>query len=123
MSKIYNLTGADEAVTFNIGDLTLSFNPSDEKSKAISKKAQELKDKAATISEDSDEWAIREEIKGLLDDFLATLFDDEAPNNIYDVVGQNTWSYLKVFLQIAEVIQHEQQEKLNDENFKKYLAE
>lgn len=123
MSKIYNLTGADEAVTFNIGDLTLSFNPSDGKSKAISKKAQELKDKAATISEDSDEWAIREEIKGLLDDFLATLFDDEAPNNIYDVVGQNTWSYLKVFLQIAEVIQHEQQEKLNDENFKKYLAE
>lgn len=123
MSKIYNLTGADEAVTFNIGDLTLSFNPSDEKSKAISKKAQELKNKAATISEDSDEWAIREEIKGLLDDFLATLFDDEAPNNIYDVVGRNTWSYLKVFLQIAEVIQQEQQEKLNDENFKKYLAE
>lgn len=122
MSKIYNLVGSDEAITFNIGDYSLEFHSSDEKSKAVSDKAIELKEKAENISNEN-EWEARKEIKNLLDEFFAVMFDEEAPQKIYQSAGENTISYLKIFLQISQAIETEQEKKANDENFKKYLAE
>lgn len=122
MSKIYNLVGSDETITFNIGDYSLEFHSSDEKSKAVSDKAIELKEKAEKIS-DENEWEARKEIKNLLDEFFAVLFDEEAPQKIYQSAGENTISYLKIFSQISQAIETEQDKKANDENFKKYLAE
>ena len=122
MSKIYNLVGSDEVITFNIGDYSLEFHSSDENSKAVSDKAIELKEKAENIS-DENEWEARKEIKNLLDEFFAVMFDEEAPQKIYRSAGENTISYLKIFLQISQAIETEQEKKANDENFKKYLAE
>ncbi|HFU3713956.1 TPA: hypothetical protein ACGPDC_001306 [Streptococcus suis] len=122
MANTFNLLGNDDSITFNIGDFTLTFTQTDAKSKAVSEKAVELKDKADTIKE-GDEWENRESIKGLLDDFFSTMFDADAPVKIYQAAGENTWSYLKVFLQIAEAIMETKKKQENDETFKKYLAE
>ncbi|HEM3496818.1 hypothetical protein NKE60_09620 [Streptococcus suis] len=122
MANTFNLLGNDDSITFNIGDFTLTFVPTDAKSKAVSEKAVELKDKADTIKE-GDEWENRESIKGLLDDFFSTMFDADAPGKIYKAAGENTWSYLKVFLQMAEAIMETKKKQENDETFKKYLAE
>ena len=51
------------------------------------------------------------------------MFDADAPQKIYESAGENTISYLKIFLQISGAVQDEQEAKLNDETFKKYLAE
>ena len=51
------------------------------------------------------------------------MFGEEAPQKIYQSAGENTISYLKIFLQISQAIETEQEKKANDENFKKYLAE
>ena len=124
MSNIINLAGNDNRVTFNFGEFSLDFNPTDEKSEAISNKASDLKTKADQIKEDGENvWETRKTIKGLLDEFFGIMFDGDAPVKIFEACGQNTLSYLKVFMQIAETIQKEQQKQLNDENFKKYLAE
>ncbi|HEL2144183.1 TPA: hypothetical protein ACJ51Q_001388 [Streptococcus suis] len=122
MANTFNLLGNDDSITFNLGDFTLTFTPTDAKSKAVSEKAVELKDKADTIKE-GDEWENRESIKGLLDDFFSTMFDADAPGKIYKAAGENTWSYLKVFLQMAEAIMETKKKQENDETFKKYLAE
>ncbi|MCB2905692.1 hypothetical protein [Streptococcus suis] len=122
MANTFNLLGNDDSITFNLGDFTLTFIPTDAKSKAVSEKAVELKDKADTIKE-GDEWENRESIKGLLDDFFSTMFDADAPGKIYKAAGENTWSYLKVFLQMAEAIMETKKKQENDETFKKYLAE
>ncbi|HEM4630554.1 TPA: hypothetical protein U1Z87_001466 [Streptococcus suis] len=122
MANTFNLLGNDDSITFNIGDFTLTFVPTDAKSKAVSEKAVELKDKADTIKE-GNEWENRESIKGLLDDFFSTMFDADAPGKIYQAAGENTWNYLKVFLQMAEVIMETKKKQENDETFKKYLAE
>ncbi|WP_449454612.1 hypothetical protein [Streptococcus suis] len=122
MANTFNLLGNDDSITFNIGDFTLTFVPTDAKSKAVSEKAVELKDKTDTIKE-GDEWENRESIKGLLDDFFSTMFDADAPGKIYKAAGENTWSYLKVFLQMAEAIMETKKKQENDETFKKYLAE
>lgn len=122
MANTFNLLGNDDSITFNIGDFTLTFTQTDAKSKAVSEKAVELKDKADTIKE-GDEWENRESIKSLLDDFFSTMFDADAPGKIYQATGENTWSYLKVFLQMAEAIMETKKKQENDETFKKYLAE
>ncbi|HEM2534172.1 hypothetical protein RJW49_03785 [Streptococcus suis] len=122
MANTFNLLGNDDSITFNIGDFTLTFVPTDAKSKTVSEKAVELKDKADNIKE-GDEWENREIIKDLLDDFFSTMFDADAPGKIYQAAGENTWSYLKVFLQMIEAIMETKKKQENDETFKKYLAE
>ncbi|MGT2969121.1 hypothetical protein [Streptococcus azizii] len=122
MANTFNLLGHDDSITFNLGDFTLKFIPTDAKSKEVSEKALELKEKANTIKE-GNEWENRESIKALLDDFFSVMFDAEAPGKIYQVAGENTWNYLKVFLQIAEAIMKTKKKQENDETFKKYLAE
>ncbi|HEL9638198.1 TPA: hypothetical protein U0K45_000651 [Streptococcus suis] len=122
MANTFNLLGNDDSITFNLGDFTLTFTPTDAKSKAVSEKAVELKDKADTIKE-GNEWENRESIKGLLDDFFSTMFDADAPGKIYQAAGENTWNYLKVSLQMAEAIMETKKKQENDETFKKYLAE
>lgn len=122
MSNVFNLNGNDDVIIFNLGDLSLKFQPTDDKSKELSEKALELKDKAENIT-DGDEWENRRAIKELLDDFFSVMFDADTPNKIYDAAGKNTWSYLKVFLQISDAIIVTKQKQENDETFKKYLAE
>lgn len=122
MANTFNLNTNDSLITFNLGDFSLEFNPSDDKSKAIFDKANEVKLAAENLTE-GDEWENRKSIKELLDDFLATFFDSEAPEKVYNAAGQNTWNYLKVFLQISEAILEVRKKQENDETFKKYLAE
>lgn len=122
MANTFNLNTNDNLITFNLGDFSLDFNPSDEKSKAIFDKANEVKVAAEKLT-DGDEWENRKAIKELLDDFLATFFDNDAPEKVYTAAGQNTWNYLKVFFQISEAILEVRQKQENDETFKKYLAE
>lgn len=122
MAKIYNLVGDDEIITFNIGDLSLDVSLSDAKSEILVEKAKELKEKGQHINDDN-EWQARKEVKELLDDFFTAMFDADAPQKIYKSAGENTISYLKIFLQISGAVQDEQEAKLNDETFKKYLAE
>ncbi|HEM6509305.1 TPA: hypothetical protein U2E14_000926 [Streptococcus suis] len=122
MANTFNLLGNDESIIFNIGELSLKFVPTDAKSQEVSEKTIELQTKADNIKE-GDEWENRESIKGLLDDFFSTMFDADAPGKIYQAAGENTWSYLKVFLQMAEAIMETKKRQENDETFKKYLAE
>ena len=122
MAKIYNLAGDDEIITFNIGDFSLDVSLSDAKSEILVEKAKELKEKSQHINDDN-EWQARKEVKELLDDVFTAMFDADAPQKIYESAGENTISYLKIFLQISGAVQDEQEAKLNDETFKKYLAE
>ena len=89
----------------------------------LEKKSAELKTKAEQIDESGTEWELRKELKDLLDEFFTAAFDDEAPQKLYDACGQNTISYLKLFLQIADALREVNEERQNDEAFKKYLAE
>lgn len=122
MANVFNLNSNDDVIVFNLGGLTLEFHPTDEKSKELSDKALELKEKAESVTE-GDEWENRRTIKELLDDFFGVMFDASTPEKIYDAAGKNTWSYLKVFLQIADAVMATKQKQENDETFKKYLAE
>ncbi|GGE26273.1 hypothetical protein [Streptococcus himalayensis] len=122
MANIFNLNGNDDVMIFNLGDLRLEFQPTDEKSKELSDKALELKEKADNVTE-GDEWENRRTIKELLDDFFGVMFDTDVTEKIYDAAGKNTWSYLKIFLQIADAVIDVKRKQENDETFKKYLAE
>ena len=124
MARTYNFDGNQDAITFNIGSVSLDFNPTDERSKAIAEKAERLIKKSETIDKkDGDEWQLRREVKELLDESLAFIFDEAAPQKLYKASGENTISYLRLFLKIAEAIKETNEEKQNDETFKKYLAE
>lgn len=122
MAQIINLTGNEEVIDFKLGNLSLVFNATDAKSEALSKKAEELKEKADKL-EGEDEWKNRKVIKELLDDFFAVMFDKDTPLAIYQACGENTWTYLKVFLQISDGLVEVKKKQENDEIFKKYLAE
>lgn len=122
MANTFNLLGNDESIIFNIGELSLKFVPTDAKSQEVSEKAINLQTKADNIKE-GDEWENRKNIKELLDDFFSTMFDADTPAKIYQEASENTWAYLKVFLQISEAIVETKKKQENDETFKKYLAE
>lgn len=49
MSKVYNLAGKDEKITFDFGTYSLDFYSSDKKSKEVSDKAEELKKEADNL--------------------------------------------------------------------------
>ena len=123
MARTYNFGDLKDVTTFNIGDVTLEFKATDEKSEMLEKKSAELKAKAEQIDESGTEWELRKELKDLLDEFFTAAFDGEAPQKLYDACGQNTISYLKLFLQIADALREVNEERQNDETFKKYLAE
>lgn len=123
MARTYNFGDLKDVTTFNIGDVTLEFKATDEKSEMLEKKSAELKSKAEQIDESGTEWELRKELKDLLDEFFTAAFDGEAPQKLYDACGQNTISYLKLFLQIADALREVNEERQNDEAFKKYLAE
>lgn len=123
MARTYNFGDLKDVTTFNIGDVTLEFKATDEKSEMLEKKSAELKAKAEQIDESGTEWELRKELKDLLDEFFTAAFDGEAPQKLYDACGQNTISYLRLFLQIADALREVNEERQNDEAFKKYLAE
>ena len=123
MARTYNFGDLKDVTTVNIGDVTLEFKATDEKSEMLEKKSAELKAKAEQIDESGTEWELRKELKDLLDEFFTAAFDGEAPQKLYDACGQNTISYLKLFLQIADALREVNEERQNDEAFKKYLAE
>ncbi|HFI0449114.1 TPA: hypothetical protein ACGOY6_001344 [Streptococcus suis] len=122
MSNIINLVGNNNRLVFDLGEHQLVFIPTDERSKAVTEKANDLKKRSENINED-DEWVARKAIKELIDEIFTTMFDEDAPRKIYQAAGENTWSYLKIFMKISETVKQEQQKQLNDEEFKKYLAE
>lgn len=123
MAQTFNLVGNENTLTFKIGGLTLEFQPSDSNSEKLSEKAKELEEKSSTLTDKGNEWENRKALKGLLDDFFLTMFDESAPLEIYRAVGEDTISYLRVFLQIANALKEVKEKQENDEIFKKYLAE
>lgn len=123
MAHTYNFGNIKDVTTFNIGDLTLEFAPSDAKSESLANKAIELKEKADQFDKSGTEWEQRKELKSLMDEFFEMMFDEDTPEKLYDACGQNTITYLKLFLMMAEAVQEVNEKKQNDETFKKYLAE
>ncbi|KAF1125787.1 phage tail assembly chaperone [Streptococcus agalactiae] len=131
MSNMINLNLDSNVIPVNFGTFTLDYKPTDAKEKEMVEKSIELKAKAEKLDElekevekdESLEFELRAGIKEILDDAFKTLFDDaDAPQKIYNACGANTWSYLKVFLQIGDSLIEIKEEKANDETFKKYLA-
>ncbi|AGS05872.1 hypothetical protein Javan284_0016 [Streptococcus phage Javan284] len=125
MSRVYNFDAKQDAIEFVVGDCTLEFMPSDEQSKKMQAKADELKQRANSIDgiANEDSWGAVQEIKAVLDEFFKTMFDNETPEKLYKAVGQNTMTYLKVFLQISKAINEVNAERQNDEYFKQFLSE
>lgn len=125
MSRVYNFDAKQDAIEFVVGDCTLEFMPSDEQSKEMQAKADELKQRANSIDGITNEgsWGAVQEIKAVLDEFFKTMFDSETPEKLYKAVGQNTMTYLKVFLQISKAINEVNAERQNDEYFKQFLSE
>lgn len=125
MSRVYNFDAKQDAIEFVVGDCTLEFMPSDEQSKEMQVKADELKQRANSIDgiANEDSWGAVQEIKAVLDEFFKAMFDNETPEKLYKAVGQNTMTYLKVFLQISKAINEVNAERQNDEYFKQFLSE
>lgn len=125
MSRVYNFDAKQDAIEFVVGDYTFEFMPSDEQSKEMQAKADELKQRANSIDgiANEDSWGAVQEIKAVLDEFFKTMFDNETPEKLYKAVGQNTMTYLKVFLQISKAINEVNAERQNDEYFKQFLSE
>lgn len=125
MSRVYNFDAKQDAIEFVVGDCTFEFMPSDEQSKEMQAKADELKQRANSIdgTANDDSWKAIQEIKAILDEFFKTMFDNETPEKLYKAVGQNTMTYLKVFLQISKAINEVNAERQNDEYFKQFLSE
>lgn len=125
MSRVYNFDAKQDAIEFVVGDCTLEFMPSDDQSKEMQAKADELKHRANSIDgiANEDSWKAIQEIKDILDEFFKTMFDNETPEKLYKAVGQNTMTYLKVFLQISKAINEVNAERQNDEYFKQFLSE
>lgn len=125
MSRVYNFDAKQDAIEFVVGDCTLEFMPSDDQSKEMQAKADELKQRANSIDgiANEDSWKAVQEIKAILDEFFKAMFDNETPEKLYKAVGQNTMTYLKVFLQISKAINEVNAERQNDEYFKQFLSE
>lgn len=123
MSNIINLNLGTKVISFSFGEFNLDYHASDKKDADIQNKAIELEKKADSLPKDANDQEGRKVIKPLIDEFFTATFDEDAPQKIYEAVGENTWNYLDVFLQVSATIQKEWKKKLNDENFKKYLAE
>lgn len=121
--SVFNFSDHQDLITFNIGSHSFDYSPSDDKEQALSQKADELKEKSAEFEVTGDEWGLRQQIKVLLDEFFALLFNEDAPTAIYQACGQNTVSYFRLFFKIIDHIHKVNQQRLNDETFKKYLAE
>ena len=103
MSRVYNFDAKQDAIVFNIGNVSLEFLPSDEQSKYIQEKGLEIQNKAKTLTDDSSEsdFETAMKVKALLD----------------------TLSYLRVFYQISNAIREVNAERQNDEYFKQFLSE
>lgn len=115
-----------KVLTFDFGEFTLDYRATDKKDGELQSKSRELVDKSNAFKDkeaEMNDQENRQAIKPLLDEFFSTMFDSDATKKIYEVVGENTWNYLNVFLQISNNLEKEWNKKLNDENFKKYLAE
>lgn len=125
MSRVYNFDAKQDAIVFKIGDVELEFLPSDEQSKYIQEKGLEIQEKAKTLVDDSTEsdFETAIKIKQLLDELFETMFEAETPQKVYEAVGKNTLSYLRVFYQISNAIREVNAERQNDEYFKQFLSE
>lgn len=126
MSNKINLNLGNNVLSFNFGAFDLDYQTNDTKDAKLQAKSRELVDKANAFKDkeaEMNDQEYRQAIKPLIDEFFSTMFDDDTPQKIYEAAGENTWTYLDVFLQISNNIQKEWNKKLNDENFKKYLAE
>lgn len=123
MSNTINLNLGTKVISFSFGEFNLDYHASDKKDADIQNKVIELEKKADSLPKDANDQEGRKVIKPLIDEFFTATFDEDAPQKIYEAVGENTWNYLDVFLQVSATIQKEWKKKLNDENFKKYLAE
>lgn len=125
MSRVYNFDAKQDAIVFKIGDVELEFLPSDEQSKYIQEKGLEIQEKAKTLVDDSTEsdFETAMKIKQLLDELFETMFEAETPQKVYEAVGKNTLSYLRVFYQISNAIREVNTERQNDEYFKQFLSE
>lgn len=131
MSNMINLNLDSNVIPVNFGAFTLDYKPTDAKEQEMVEKSTELKIKAekldelekTAIEDNSKEFELRKKIKEILDDVFATMFEDEnAPAKIYGACGENTWTYLNVFLQIGDNLIAIKEQKANDDTFKKYLA-
>ena len=100
-----------KVLSFDFGEFSLDYRTTDKKDAQI-QDVVNMNDKEG-----------RKALKPMVDEFFVAMFDEDAPQKIYEVAGENTWNYLNVFLQVSATIQKEWKKKLNDENFKKYLAE
>ncbi|SES18107.1 hypothetical protein [Streptococcus gallolyticus] len=125
MSRTYNFDTSQDSVVFNVGDVTLEFLPSDEQSKSLQAKADELKERAEKLSDSpqEDTWETMAEFKALLDEFFESMFDKEAPQKLYEAAHKNTMAYIKLFFHIAKALQEVSEERQNDEYFKQFLSE
>ena len=126
MSNKINLNLGSNVLSFNFGAFDLDYIMDDAKDAVLQSKARELDAKGKELQgkeDDLNDEESRKEVKPLIDEFFTTMFDDAAPKKIYEAAGNNTWNYLNVFMQISVNINKEWNKKLNDETFKKYLAE
>lgn len=115
-----------KVLSFDFGEFSLDYRATDKKDAQIQDKAVELEGKVGAYQKDAENMNDKEgrkALKPMVDEFFVAMFDEDAPQKIYEVAGENTWNYLNVFLQVSATIQKEWKKKLNDENFKKYLAE
>lgn len=115
-----------KVLSFDFGEFSLDYRATDKRDAQIQDKAIELKDKVDAFQKEAegmDDKGGRKALKPLVDEFFVAMFDEDAPQKIYEAAGENTWNYLDVFLQISATIQKEWKKKINDDNFKKYLAE
>lgn len=125
MSRVYNFDAKQDAIVFKIGEVELEFLPSDEQSKYIQEKGLEIQEKAKVLVDDAtaSDFETAMKIKQLLDELFETMFEVETPQKVYEAVGKNTLSYLRVFYQISNAIQEVNTERQNDEYFKQFLSE
>lgn len=125
MSRVYNFDAKQDAIVFKIGEIELEFLPSDEQSKYIQEKGLEIQEKAKVLVDDTtaSDFETAMKIKQLLDELFETMFEVETPQKVYEAVGKNTLSYLRVFYQISNAIQEVNAERQNDEYFKQFLSE
>lgn len=125
MSRVYNFDAKQDAIVFKIGEIELEFLPSDEQSKYIQEKGLEIQEKAKVLVDDTtaSDFETAMKIKQLLDELFETMFEVEIPQKVYEAVGKNTLSYLRVFYQISNAIQEVNAERQNDEYFKQFLSE
>lgn len=123
MSRTFNFDTEQDAIEFKIGDVTLTYLPSDDEVKELVEKATAFEERAKEISETNDAWEASSEVKTLLDDFFAAMFDEKTPEKLYKAVHKRTTTYTKLFFYIAATLKEVSEEQQNDEYFKQFLSE